>query len=184
MPRKSIPAIPVGVLRIHGAHSVFRLFRIFNYFFSRAISPSPAGISRALSQSVPISIFHFAVFPRLEEQQRDFVAHKTRPLPRRCGTARGESVSPKPAEIRPDPRSRSESPPPTANPVIPPAHRKPFARPPLSVRRASLSRSAATPPASPAAPNSRRQRTARNLRRQKARPFRAPPRCLRPLRAG
>src|SRR2546429_2817671 len=75
--------------------------------------------------------------------------------------------SPKPAEIRPDPRSRSESPPPTANPVIPPAHRKPCARPPLSVRRASLSRSAATPPASPAAPNSRRQRTARNLRRQK-----------------
>src|SRR2546430_5118010 len=77
MPRKSIPAIPVGVLRVHGAHSVFRLFRIFNYFFSRAISPSAAGISRALSQSVPISIFHFAVFPRLEEQQRDFVAHKT-----------------------------------------------------------------------------------------------------------
>src|SRR5437762_13983856 len=61
MPRKSIPAIPVGVLRVHGAHSVFRLFRIFNYFFSRAISPSAAGISRALSQSVLISIFHFAV---------------------------------------------------------------------------------------------------------------------------
>src|SRR5437016_7099042 len=92
MPRKSIPAIPVGVLRIHGAHSVFRLFRIFNYFFSRAISPSPAGISRALSQSVPISIFHFAVFPRLEEQQRDFVAHKTRPLARAAGSYRDVAV--------------------------------------------------------------------------------------------
>jgi len=92
MPRKSIPAIPVGVLRIHGAPSVFRLFRIFNYFFSRAISPSPAGISRALSQSVPISIFHFAVFPRLEEQQRDFVAHKTRPLARAAGSYRDVAV--------------------------------------------------------------------------------------------
>src|SRR2546429_3325747 len=79
MPRKSIPAIPVGVLRVHGAHSVFRLFRIFNYFFSRAISPSPAGISRALSQSVPISIFHFAVFRGLKENKPIFEGPKTRP---------------------------------------------------------------------------------------------------------
>src|SRR2546429_9084621 len=111
MPRKSIPAIPVGVLRVHGAHSVFRLFRIFNYFFSRAISPSAAGISRALSQSVPISIFHFAVFPRLEEQQRDFVAHKTRPLARAAGSYRDVAVRlaaglvlPKPREIAPKSR--------------------------------------------------------------------------------
>src|SRR2546429_9100312 len=118
MPRKSIPAIPVGVLRVHGAHSVFRLFRIFNYFFSRAISPSPAGISRALSQSVPISIFHFALFPRLEEQQRDFVAHKTRPLARAAGSYRdvavrlpAELVFPNPREISPIPRLPTKKPP-------------------------------------------------------------------------
>src|SRR5439155_2305335 len=96
MPRKSIPAIPVGVLRVHGAHSVFRLFRIFNYFFSRATSPSPAGISRALSQSVRLSLSHFAAFPAFEEDQPDLGAHKTRPLARAAGPYPALPVRPPP----------------------------------------------------------------------------------------
>src|SRR5215831_20375795 len=39
MPRKSIPVIPVGELRVHEAHSVFRLFRGFNQFFFSPADP-------------------------------------------------------------------------------------------------------------------------------------------------
>src|SRR6266849_2805242 len=51
MPRKSIPAIPVGELRFHGVHSVFRISLRFNKFFSPRPTEPPFSLCHQKNKS-------------------------------------------------------------------------------------------------------------------------------------
>jgi hypothetical protein len=54
IPGKSIPAIPVGEIRVHEGHSVIRLPPGFNSFFSHHFSRCQAKLRRILKPRGPI----------------------------------------------------------------------------------------------------------------------------------